>query len=625
MEKYKDLLPSSDIESSRDHYGLYHSRDFYKGKSLNFANQWAKGTHYFDDEYITDFVAYKGTLLACKRSHLSSEDNEPKLIYDSVNDIQQAIGVDSPFWDFVLAGTPGATGDQGKQGQVYVPKYSESTGDITWTISDTPPSEIEAAHVKGEKGDKGNGITSIKLKAEEENQNVYTITYDNGQTFDFSVPNGVNGEDGRGISKIIGPVSDGLVDTYTIKYSDDTSSTFTVVNGRNGKDGAPGSDGRDGAPGKDGKDGKDGNDGKAATIRIESVETGTPGSNASVINVGTASEAAFKFIIPRGERGKQGPRGIGEKGEPGEQGPEGKRVKLYRDFSDDTIKWGYDGEPISEWTVLCYMEYLKGVSVVDVDITDDAHLKVTLSSGHYTYNVDEDGNPIKDENGNIIYDKWVPDTIITKGKAAATLTAGEVTMLDPNSDPYIENVGTIKDPIWNISIPRGYTGEHAVHVGPEDPVTFKNNHLDDKNIQAAYKNAEDMIWVDTTEDSDFDHINSIYHGYKEAGGLLPFETFKQAFANLASVGLNITIVKSFEDLGEPDESKTNQIWLVPSDDPSTNDLYIEYICIKDSTSDTYVWEKWGSQSTTISLDNYYTKDEVDELLQDVSSTIWIPL
>jgi hypothetical protein len=198
-------------------------------------------------------------------------------------------------------------------------------------------------------------------------------------------------------------------------------------------------------------------------------------------------------------------------------------------------------------------------------------------------------------------------------------------MLDPNSDPYIENVGTIKDPIWNISIPRGYTGEHAVHVGPEDPVTFKNNHLDDKNIQAAYKNAEDMIWVDTTEDSDFDHINSIYHGYKEAGGLLPFETFKQAFANLASVGLNITIVKSFEDLGEPDESKTNQIWLVPSDDPSANDLYIEYICIKDSTSDTYVWEKWGSQSTTISLDNYYTKDEVDELLQDVSSTIWIPL
>ena len=51
------------------------------------------------------------------------------------------------------------------------------------------------------------------------------------------------------------------------------------------------------------------------------------------------------------------------------------------------------------------MEYLRGVSITDVDITDDAHLEVTLSSGHYTYNVDEEGNPIKDENGNIIYDK----------------------------------------------------------------------------------------------------------------------------------------------------------------------------------------------------------------------------
>lgn len=51
------------------------------------------------------------------------------------------------------------------------------------------------------------------------------------------------------------------------------------------------------------------------------------------------------------------------------------------------------------------MDYLRGVSIDDVDITDDAHLKVTLSSGHYTWTPDENGNPIKDENGNIIYDR----------------------------------------------------------------------------------------------------------------------------------------------------------------------------------------------------------------------------
>lgn len=93
------------------------------------------------------------------------------------------------------------------------------------------------------------------------------------------------------------------------------------------------------------------------------------------------------------------------------------------------------------------MDYLRGVSIDDVDITDDAHLKVTLSSGHYTWTPDEDGNPIKDENGNIIYDRWIPSTIITKGKATATLTAGKVEMLRPEEDPKIENVGTIKDPI----------------------------------------------------------------------------------------------------------------------------------------------------------------------------------
>ena len=58
---------------------------------------------------------------------------------------------------------------------------------------------------------------------------------------------------------------------------------------------------------------------------------------------------------------------------------------------------------------------------------------------------------------------------------------------------------------------------------------------------------------------------------------------------------------------------------MPSTNPGSNDLYQEYICVlKDEE---YVWELWGSGSAQIDLDNYYTKDEVDSLLQDVSSTI----
>lgn len=108
-------------------------------------------------------------------------------------------------------------------------------------------------------------------------------------------------------------------------------------------------------------------------------------------------------------------------------------------------------------------------------------------------------------------------------------------MLQPGEDPKIENVGTIKDPIWDFYIPRGFTGEHAVHVGPEDPVTFRNSHLDDADIQEAYKNAEQMIWVDTKNKADFDHLNAVYHAYKEAGGTaLDQSKFAEAFANLTN-------------------------------------------------------------------------------------------
>lgn len=61
--------------------------------------------------------------------------------------------------------------------------------------------------------------------------------------------------------------------------------------------------GHDGTNGKDGLNGIDGNDGTAATITIGTVTTGEPGSNASVINVGTDTAAVFDIAIPRGDKG----------------------------------------------------------------------------------------------------------------------------------------------------------------------------------------------------------------------------------------------------------------------------------------------------------------------------------
>lgn len=69
--------------------------------------------------------------------------------------------------------------------------------------------------------------------------------------------------------------------------------------------------------------------GEAATIEVGTVTTLEPGSNATVTNSGTESEAVFDFAIPRGEKGDTGPQGEqGPQGDPGPQGEQGPAVPL---------------------------------------------------------------------------------------------------------------------------------------------------------------------------------------------------------------------------------------------------------------------------------------------------------
>ena len=81
--------------------------------------------------------------------------------------------------------------------------------------------------------------------------------------------------------------------------------------------GGGGSTGPKGDPGPKGTDGKDGTD---ATIKIGTVTTTAPGTNAKVTNTGTANAAVFNFSIPKGEKGEKGNTGI--------QGPLGPAADL---------------------------------------------------------------------------------------------------------------------------------------------------------------------------------------------------------------------------------------------------------------------------------------------------------
>lgn len=70
--------------------------------------------------------------------------------------------------------------------------------------------------------------------------------------------------------------------------------------------------------GDKGETGETGETGTAATADVHSTETGVAGTDAIVTNEGTTSAAEFKFIIPRGNTGATGAKG--DKGDQGDKG-----------------------------------------------------------------------------------------------------------------------------------------------------------------------------------------------------------------------------------------------------------------------------------------------------------------
>lgn len=115
---------------NNSYYNVSHSRDYYKGKSVEFAGEWTSGVRYFNDEYLNSLVVYTekdatgniihSALLACKKTHIAaynnsipdSTNNQPHLV---INDNLGVIGIEpNDYWIFVsgsLIGTPGKSAE----------------------------------------------------------------------------------------------------------------------------------------------------------------------------------------------------------------------------------------------------------------------------------------------------------------------------------------------------------------------------------------------------------------------------------------------------------------------------------------------------------------------------------
>ena len=653
--KKNNILPTIDLQNSREYSGAYNSRDFYKGTSFKMAGEWITNTHYFNDEYIVDFVSFEGALLlSCVRSHTSSSLNMPELVREN----DKIIGIKpNLFWAFVMAGV------EGPAGKVWVPEINN--GILSWKESNTSPSSTPIENLKGEPGD----TPIVGIKKDTLNNTYYWTVSINGESPRWILDengqkisaqglkgdpgkNGTDGKPGKNGADGITPEFKIENDYWFVSY--DNGTNWTQLGKAKGDRGATGEKGKDaiqpkfrislgnwevsydkginwekvgratgskGDPGKDGVDGRAGKDGKDGI---------TP--EFKIVNNN------WYITYDEGISWKLLGRAIGDQGEPG------KTPGLIREFgdpnnlTDDRILWGYIGDPTSEWTTLCYLEDLKGDSIKSVNISDaEGHLEITMESSKV---ITSTGSVLPrfepgtietvewDQRPSLVIDKtnapreWALNIKVPKGKPATVTVISEVEKLAPDAQPYVTDLNPdISDANLKFGIPQGekgdpgkdayliaqengYTGtkeEYAkvltdipkiINSIEEEPTEGSKNLITSGGVWQAIDNVHTTI-NNQIKSSIVDNLESLAADKSLSAN--QGRILKEMIAKLAN--LQIDIVDQLPSIGE-----TNIIYLVKKSG-SAPDIHDEYVFVDGK------WEKIGN--TEIDLSNYYTRAEVD--------------
>lgn len=118
-----------DVKINYTGFGTGHTKEYYRGKSFRYAGEWTAGVHYASDDYNVDFVSINNCLIACSKSHIATLSNKPS---DFEKDGDTIIGLHSELWEFVISGTRGEEGKEGKPGDLYLPKYDRESHKLIW-------------------------------------------------------------------------------------------------------------------------------------------------------------------------------------------------------------------------------------------------------------------------------------------------------------------------------------------------------------------------------------------------------------------------------------------------------------------------------------------------------------
>lgn len=660
-----NIQPDIDLQNSREYYGAYNSRDFYKGTSFKMAGEWITNTHYFNDEYIVDFVSFEGALLSCIRSHTSSSLNMPELVREN----DKIIGIKpNLFWAFVMAGV------EGPAGKVWVPEVKN--GIISWKLDDETPTSIPSTNIIGPQGPEGKTpvlgllkkgdlyyltVNGEPLKDPETEENVpvqgpkgdtgnpgpkgadgktpvfkiengnWMLSYDNNKWENLGKAvgeDGVNGKDGKNGKDGITPYL--RIENGRWMLSMDNQSSWKDIGQATG---ARGPEGRPGIDGRNGRDGKDGEDGISPILKIT--------DNKWYVSY---NDGATWQVLGRS---------IGDQGEPG------KTPKLIRVFGDpatlldDRILWGYDGVPVSEWTVLCYLNELKGDSIKSVNITDaEGSLELTMESSKVItatgsvlprFNAGTIETVEWDQNPSLVIDKtnapreWALNVKVPKGKPATVTVVSEVEKLAPDAQPYVTDLNPdISDANLKFGIPQGEKGDPGdenIAIGCQSD--FPNNEPE-----------HDKIWYDPCDEAmdEYSVQDFLYHSYIAIGGTLTQEQFEAAWKSFPNTAGIVEIIDSLEsdktdaalsaaqgkalktlidDLKASvaaalDYKGTKDTYdALPTEGNKKGDVWNVVAAHGTTPAGTnYAWDgaKWDPLGGTIDLSGYYTKSQVDDAI-----------
>lgn len=397
--------------------------------------------------------------------------------------------------------------------------------------------------------------------------------------------------------------------------------------------GARGPEGRPGIDGRNGRDGKDGEDGISPILKIT--------DNKWYVSY---NDGATWQVLGRS---------IGDQGEPG------KTPKLIRVFGDpatlldDRILWGYDGVPVSEWTVLCYLNELKGDSIKSVNITDaEGSLELTMESSKVItatgsvlprFNAGTIETVEWDQNPSLVIDKtnapreWALNVKVPKGKPATVTVVSEVEKLAPDAQPYVTDLNPdISDANLKFGIPQGEKGDPGdenIAIGCQSD--FPNNEPE-----------HDKIWYDPCDEAmdEYSVQDFLYHSYIAIGGTLTQEQFEAAWKSFPNTAGIVEIIDSLESdktdaalsAAQGKALKTLIDDLKASvaaalDYKGTKDSYDQLPSSGNKKGDVwnvvaahgttpagtnYAWDgaKWDPLGGTIDLSGYYTKSQVDDAI-----------